>query len=182
MEANKQVYVIINLIITTVIFSIFVLPKYQESSNIETKLIKDQYQYESRVNYYANISDVLNKIEKNKDALEKIDSALPSEFSLAPVVYFFENTAEESGLAVRSITFSKQQIVSKSSANENIKNILFRVDLSGSYDGLKKFLYSLEESSRIFEVSSISFSAGQVSKSNVLKSYDFSLSVKTQTY
>ena len=182
MEINKPISVIIVLVITVVLFSLFVFPKYQESKSMEVELVQKQLQYESRVDYYLKLSDILNKIEQNQDALGKINSALPSDFSLAPIVYFIDKKSEESGLIVKSITFSQQQNELEGFSNQNIKRILFKVDLSGSYDGLKKFLSSVEKSSRLFEVSSISFSTGQLVSPKSSKVYEFSLSLQTHTY
>mgnify|MGYP003393844967 CR=1 FL=1 len=182
MEINKPLYVILVLIVAGFLFSFFVLPKYQESKNMELTLYQKQVQYESRFNFYSKLEDILASIEQNKDALDKINSALPKEFSLANVVYFFNQKADESGLSLKSIGFSEQNLTSSQKNTQNINDVLFAVNLSGSYDGLKEFLYSVESSSRIFEVNSIAFSSGQGTEAISSKGYDFSLIIKTHTY
>ena len=73
--------------------------------------------------------------------------------------------------------------------DQEIKNIVLMVDVSGSYQGLKNFLHSLERSARIFQVNTISFAPlefsspeGLTSAADQIKTYDFKLEIKTQTY
>ncbi|MEK7664056.1 MAG: type 4a pilus biogenesis protein PilO [Patescibacteria group bacterium] len=189
MEINKPVSIIIILIITLVIFFLFVLPKYQESKDLEIELAKKQFQYEKRVDYYLKLSDILNQIEQKKDILGKIDTALPSNIELAPLFYFFEQKTKDSGLLIKSLTFSQPEELVQISAKDRdkeIKDIVFRADLYGSYQSLKKFLYYLENSARLFEVNSISLTSDQSSDSGPLKiiskSYDFTLEITTHAY
>lgn len=62
-----------------------------------------------------------------------------------------------------------------------VKKAVFIVDVSGSYQGLKTFLRSIDTSSRIFETDSITFASGQTLASNKL-STDFVLEIVTHTY
>jgi len=189
MEINKPVSIMITLVVSLFIIYLFVLPKYQESRSLEVELVNKQAQYEGRVDYYVKLSDTLEELEQKQDVLNKIESALPSNFAIAPVVYFLQEKAKEAKLEVKSISFSRQQPyrqVSSEDSNQKIKNVMFRADLTGSYQSLKNFIFYLEKSTRIFEVNSISFTGGQVSDSklskNILQEYDFALEIETHTY
>lgn len=192
MEINKPVSAIIVLIIALMVFFLFALPKYQESNELETELAQKEARYEGLVNYNLTLSNLLKSIEEKQDVLAKIDSALPPDPSLAPIVYFVQQKADQSQLAVKSITFSQVapqvygQVLSQDSNNKEVKSIIFSVDIFGSYQGLKKFLLSLERSSRLFEVNSIAFGSealnGTAKSKNALQAYDFKLEIKTQAY
>lgn len=189
MEINKLASLIIVLIITLFIFFLFVVPKYQESVELEAELVKKQTQYENKTNYYLKLAETLRDIEQKKDVLEKIDSALPPDFSLAPVIYFLQEKSKEAGLTVRSVSFSQQEASGKTlkaDQKERVKNIILKAYLTGNYQGLKKLLSYLEGSARLFEVKSISFAAGFLKDSgrpqNKLQTHDFTLDIETHTY
>ena len=189
---NKPVSTIIVIIIITILIFLFVIPKYQESRDLQTKLYEKQATYNGESAYYAKLSELVKDIESRKDVLEKIDSALPPDTSFAPLLYFLQKKGDESGLVVKSVTFSQAlqgpygQVLQESS-DKKIKNVMFTLNLSGNYQGLKKFLASLEKSARLFQVDDISFLSqeplrGTTQLQSKLQVYDFKLDVKTQTY
>ena len=74
-----------------------------------------------------------------------------------------------------------------------LKDIVFSMDLLGDYSSLENLLISLEKSSRIFEVTSISFGStphnlGLQSVSvchsqfQIQQTYNFNLQIKTHSY
>lgn len=198
MEINKPITTIIILIITLLLVFLFLVPKYQESRDLKTTFAKKQAEYSGKSAYFAEISKIIEDIDGRKYILEKIDSALPSKFSFAQLIYFLQKKGAEAGIVNKSIIFSQ---VSPASLEQNSSvtfnrelnakepnNITITLDLSGSYQAFKKFLSSLEKSSRLFEVESISFtSASKSSKESVksqnqLPTYNFKLVITTHTY
>lgn len=160
------------------------LPKYQKSNDLQNNLAQKQAEYNGKSIYYAKIAEIIEIIEGKKDTLEKINSALPSNFSIASLVYFFQKKGSEVGLVVKSITLSQ---ISIPTSEERFKNIIFKVNLSGNYQGLKNFLSSLDKSARLFEVNYISFISSEISQSlkqskNQQQTYDFQLEVQTHAY
>jgi Tfp pilus assembly protein PilO len=184
MEINKFISAAIIFVIALALIFLFVLPKYEESVSLQDTLVKKQIDYNNKYVYYAKILDAAKMIEENKDSLEKIHSALPSEVSLAPLIYFLQKKGGDAGLHVISVDFSQ---FSPTSSVDQIKNITLNIKVSGSYEGLKSFLSSLETSARLFEVDSISFASAAVAQDvklgqNPLRTYDFNLVVRTHTY
>ncbi len=184
MNFNKTFTIVIIFVVTLLVAILFAVPKYQESSSLENKLAQNQAKYDADANYYAKIASLAKDIEDKKDLLEKINIALPANSSLAPLVYFFQKKGAESGLVVKSVVMAKN---SSSGDNKEIKDIIFTLNVLGNYQGLKKFLTSLDSSARLFEVNAISFkapiSSQDVSKSkNQQQSYDFQLEVETHSY
>jgi len=197
MEINKPVAIIILLIINSILIFLFIVPKYQESNELQASLVKKQAEYDGRSDYSVKLLRILKDIEGRKDTLEKINSALPSDFSLSPVVYFLQKKATENQLTVKSIIFQSQNLPEISSQvhdytlpatkEKEVKNVTLAINLSGSYQGFKNFLYSLDKSTRLFQVSSISFSSPQslsgLAYSPVeFQTYNFKLEVKVFTY
>ncbi len=182
MQTKKVITTIMLLMITLVLTFLFVVPKYQEIQDLEVLLAEKQMQYDVQSDYYNKVLGMVRSIESRQDAIKKVNEALPSEFSVAPLLYFFQKKGSESGLTVKSITFSDiiQSSSNQAPANaqkKELKHITFAMSLSGSYQNLKKFLSSLEKSERLFEVETVSFNS-PLSSSN----YDVKLEVKTHTY
>lgn len=193
MEANKPITIVILLVIGLVIIFLFVIPKYQESNALQGDLIQAQFQYDNQADYYQRVSKILSSIKSKQDSLEKMNSALPSEAALAPIVSFLQRKAVENGLTMKSVVFSKEtptaygQLYPADSGDATIKDLTFAVNLSGQYQGLRNFLSALDRSARLFEVNIISFSALEPSQTlppqkNILQMYHFQIEVKTHTY
>ncbi|KKP42230.1 MAG: hypothetical protein UR31_C0017G0009 [Parcubacteria group bacterium GW2011_GWA2_33_14] len=190
MEINKPITSIILIVIIAILIFLFVLPKYQESRALQITLVEKQAEYNGKSVYYAKISDLLLGIENRKDELEKINSSLPPDLFISPLIYFFEKKGSENGLIVKSIVFSELSPISlekNSSLNtkKGVRNITFTIDILGNYQGLKNFLYSLERSSRLFQVNTISFASTESlgsKKSSQLPAYNFKLEVTTHSY
>ena len=168
------------LAVTFAVVVLFVMPLYQESGDLQRELIQRQAQYEARVDYYLGLTDLLGEIEDRQEALVKVNNALPDQFDMAPIVFFLQQKATQSGLLMQSVNFSE---VASSNQEEDgdsssqLKKVDFTLNINGGYQGLKGFLASLERSSRIFDVQSIIFS-----NSGEVGAYDFALGVTTNTY
>ena len=192
MDINKPISAITIFIVTLVLVSLFVYPKYQESVESQNILIGKEPEYNNKSEYFTKILNILKDLNERQDALKKVDSALPSGFSFAPLVYFLQQKSSENGLIITSISFSQISQVSSdrlalNSPKQQIKDINFRIDLLGGYQGLKNFLYSLEKSARLLEVNTISFASlqsleGGPKSQNQLQIYDFKLDLRTHTY
>src|SRR5687768_9622517 len=100
MAVSKTLLVVIIVVISLVIFSFFVVPKYQESVALEAGLMQRRAQYDGRIDYYLKLSQVLGDIEQREDVLQKINDALPAGFSVYSTIDFFQEQAKESGMTV----------------------------------------------------------------------------------
>lgn len=192
MEFNKPISAVVILIIAFLCIFLFALPKYKQSVAMQIKEGDLQAEYNGKELYYAKLAELLKEVTDRQEALGKINSALPKEVSLAPLVSFFQKKAAENGLNLKSIVFSPASLAgpamsaAKSSSRE-VRPVGFSLNVSGGYLGLKNFLAALESSSRIFQVESIYFTSSLAQQSSVksrnqLTVYDFRLEVKTYTY
>jgi Tfp pilus assembly protein PilO len=156
MEIDKPVTSVIVIIITLILVFLFVMPKYQEFLDLRQKLGEKVAEYQADIEYYAKINEIYNTLQANKDLVAKIDSALPPEQQLAPLLYFFQEKGLANAMTVENLNLVR---VSKPTTDKGVRDIVFSLAIYGNYEGLKNFLDSIENSSRIFEVNTLSFSA-----------------------
>ncbi|OGZ69158.1 MAG: hypothetical protein A3D35_03005 [Candidatus Staskawiczbacteria bacterium RIFCSPHIGHO2_02_FULL_34_9] len=153
MKANNLIIAIILLIAGFAIIFFSIVPKYLEYSDLSASLSETQSQYINKLDYYKKLTDVISKIKSNEDFINKMNSALPETDSTANIISFLQSESDKYNLKIQSISFSK----TSQPTNTDIKNINFTLDLYGQYYDFKKFLDSVDKSSRLFEVYNISF-------------------------
>ena len=69
--------------------------------------------------------------------------------------------------------------------DNGIKNMMVTVTISGTYQGLRNFIVSLEKSARLFDIKTVSLSPVEGLNSRTqsqLKQYDMKLEVTTHAY
>lgn len=178
----------IALIIFVIILLIFflVVPEYKKFTALRSELGEKKAEYNAMRDYYAEIVKVYYALKNHEDDIKKIDSALPEEPELGKIIYFIEKNAADSGMIVKDLFLSKISNAKPGTKDTSARDIVFSVDLLGEYSSLGNFINSLEKSSRIFEVSNISFKSGtQVEASARLRTdraYSFNLQIKTHSY
>lgn len=129
----------------------FVWPKYQEYSLLKAQI-------EEKKDRLASGEQALDQLEKTQEMVsarqsdfDKLQAALPQDAGL-PVVYdHVQKLGGESGLVVTSIEGSAAEDPVK-----ELETLVFRVELIGSYEGLKSFLVEAKRSSRILNVNTLS--------------------------
>lgn len=154
MSVNKPISSAIILIITAIVILLFAVPKYRESIVLQSYIVKKQSEYDYQLSQYLNTSKIVNAIESRLDVLEKINSALPSDYSVAPIVNFIQTQALKEKMIVQSIEFLPDSAVELKFPNQ-IKEMNFNLSLSGTYQGFKNFLSTMEQSDRLFQTNSI---------------------------
>jgi Tfp pilus assembly protein PilO len=189
MEIHKPITIIIFLILTVILTFLFVVPKYQEYQELTMKILESHAQYSGESIYYARVSDVLLGLETRKEVLDKIQGSLPNSFSLGPVVDFIQQKGTENNVKITSVMFSQISPLSLdqvpyAKAVGEIKNSAFTASVTGSYQGLKNFLSAMDNSARLFEMDSVSFSKiDSISTArNRVQEYVLKLEVKTHSY
>jgi len=194
MKVDRPITIAIIIFIIVLLMYFFVVPRYNEFKDYQVKLSKAEAEYNGKFAYYSDVSRVFRELEDRKESLEKIENAIPVKSQLADLIYFFQQKGTESGLIVKNILLNK---VSPITSESNIKEIVFSLDIMGSYQSLKNFLFSLENSSRLFEVGNISFGSQRSGQSSEKTSttkplptqsgssqeiYSFKLEIKTHSY
>lgn len=167
--------IIIALILVVILFLVFllVLPEYNEFKDLQVKLGEKKAESAQKYDYYDAVAKAYYELESKKEELSNIDSALPKISDMGSVMYFLNETAKESNLMVQNLFLTKSNTGAGPSV---VKSINFSMDLSGDYQALKDFILKLEESSRVFEITSISF------RSSSGPPYKFTMQIKTNSY
>lgn len=186
---NKPAIIIIFLVIAAVLAFLFVAPKYQEYHQLQARIREKEAKFSGESIYFARISDILAGLESRLGVLDKIQSALPADVSVAPLVDFLQKKGSENGISITSVVFSQLSglalgQIPQASVPGQAKDILFTVNATGSYQGLKGFLMAMDNSARLFEMESVSFSpAGTAGAArNRAQEYSLKLEVKTHSH
>lgn len=183
MEIKRPIIIILITVATLLLIFLLVSPKYKEFKDSQIKLSALETEYNSKYAYFAEITDIYNKLQLRKESLAKVDDALPATPKFSNLVYFTQKKASENGLVIKDLVFTK---VSSPASGSKVREIVFSVNLLGSYDSLKSFIRALEKSSNLIEITSISFgsqSSIAASPSSTTSSvYQFSLDLKTHSY
>ena len=162
---------ILFLMTALVIFSIFIWPEYQRIKSLETKIEEINYQIKNQEDYLSYLKDIDKKIKEEYSVkISLIDYALPEDPNLPLLYDFMFKTCSQNGLILTSISND----VSEPKDEETGKTSL-GLELSGTYSSFKDFISALENSARIFEIESISFSSPEE------KDLPFDFNLKTMT-
>lgn len=149
--------------ITSILFSglaifllslFFIAPKYQEFQSVNLELKEKRAEFKFIKEYYNGLAEQEEILEQNREAFDKISSAIPEDSFLPSIFHFTSKTAIETGLVIKSI--GKFSIASQKD-RPDLKEISIEITLNGTYSALKNFLSDLEVTSRIIEVENIKF-------------------------
>lgn len=185
MEIDKPTIIAIILLAVILLSFFLVVPKYKQFKDFQMQVGIKTAEYENKYAYYSEIARLTRELENRKDILDKIDIALPSDPTYSSIVYFLQKKAGENGIFLKSVNLSKGLLAEQ----EGVKEIGFSLNMMGDYTSLKNFIDSLEGSSRIFELNSISFSSAinpqqetKSSETGGAEAYSFQVQIKTNSY
>jgi Tfp pilus assembly protein PilO len=194
MKLNRPITTAIILLVVVLLIFFLVWPEYNTFKVLRQELGEKRAEYNAKFEYYSAISKAYQDLQTRKDDLKKIDNALPLDSNLGYLVYFFQKKAEESGIIIDNVYLTKANKPTEGQIGE----IVFSMSLSGNYNSLENYIISLEKSSRIFEVSTISFNYASETQNGSSSStkgalpaiggvqssqpYSFNLEVKTYSY
>ncbi len=163
-----------------------VTPVYKQFNILQLNLAEKKAEFNAKYEYYADIAKKYDDLQGRKDEVAKVDDALPENADFGQLMYYLQQKANDSGLLLRNIVLSQS---AKAGEQKQVKDISFSLQCFGNYAALKNFVTTLERSSRIFEVSSISFGSAaqqatpltgaQLQSQNA---FNFSLQIKTHSY
>lgn len=164
--------------ITLFLGVIFLWPNYQKYQNLRTEIKYKEIEIGNEAKYYEKLKSLSESLANQKDEVEKLNSALPSGPAMVPDLFkFLQKTSSENGLVVKEISTS---LAKKAVDNPAISDILLKIKLYGSYSSFKNFLQALENSSRLIEVETISFSSPK--KEDESQLFTFDVGIKAHSY
>jgi Tfp pilus assembly protein PilO len=172
---NKPIISIICVIVAIIFIVGAVIPKYQSLQNKNELVVAKELDLQNRSNYYAEIAQISEELKNYADTISKIDSALPASFSVPSIYNFFQEIAASSGMTLKQISgISSDSSLDSSGLKENTLSL----SLVGFYPDFKGLLNVMENSARLIEVTSISFS----SSGDETSPFTFNVGVKFYSY
>ena len=204
MQIDRPITIALILFAILLLVFFVVMPEYRTFRSLQLELGKKTAEYIAEHDYYAAIGRTYFDLQSRQDDLKKIDDALPQDSRLGKVIYFLQKAATDNGMMVKGLFLSKSAPNNFSNKSvTKVNDIVFSLNVLGDYPSLEKFMITLEQSSRIFEVTTISFSSmapptplatsavsgiattpeqAQAQQIQVQQTYDFNLSITTHSY
>lgn len=185
------IFIVVLFLIILTGGGLLIWPKTQESKTLQNDIKVKKGEIEQAKNYFKKLGELKIQMETDYlDELSKIGAALPSDASVAMPSFlkFLQETAGQAGLTLKSISPSSDV----SATEEGIKELKVELSVEGSYAAFKNFLLALENSARLIEVESISFSLAPAPRPGVAfpqglppvgpSSSSFSVQIKAFSY
>ena len=209
MQIDRPIVSALILFIILLLVFFLVVPEYKTFGKLRTEFSEKRAEYNAEFDYYAAIAKAHSDLQSRQDDIKKIDDALPHDSDIGNLIYFFQEIAKENGMIFKDLFLSKTSSSKTSSSaprsnsaqsglNNKVKDMVFSIDLIGSYPSLGSFIISLEKSSRLFEITNISFGSTNSQLSQLSQPsqpsqplqpqlqtqqiYNFSLQIKTHSY
>lgn len=104
----------------------------------------------------ARLAELENKVESRKDALERLELALPAGRDIAAAVAIFEEMANVNGLVLRNVQLS-EPAATKTGSKPMVEVLNVQLKLEGRYLALQNFLEDIETTFPLMDVVNISF-------------------------
>ena len=177
MQADRPISIAVILFASLMIAFFLVTPEYNKFKNLRADLGQKMAEFKAQHDYYASVDRAYFDLQSRKDDVSKIDDALSQNPAIGQLVYALQKYAGDSGMIVKNLSLSKASSNSDKQLSSKVKDIVFSMDLSGSYSALGNFISTLERSAKIFEVINISFSSSASSSLG-----NFNVQIKTYSY
>jgi len=189
--SKKTIFILISLVLSVVLILVFVKPLWGSVRVLRTEMAKQEQRVESVEELLVKAQELEQKYQDMGGDVDKISLALPKEKDLPYLITQFETLASNNGLLLESVNFQgveKEESVKKrerkSSEQKGIagdfSHTPIKLTLSGSYEGLKGYLESLESNVRLMDVGAISFDKEEKGEESSLIGFDifdFSLDI-----
>lgn len=151
------------------------MKKVYEMLNVaKTEESQMQSNIEKEKEMLANIEKILEARNGETSEAKKVFEALPDEDALPIFISQISALSKDSGLILLAIdpSNSKSTNYKTNGGSQGINTMDVSLKLTGSYEGFKNFIKSIESLSRYVDISSASIEANKTSQSNLF--YDFS--------
>jgi Tfp pilus assembly protein PilO len=147
---KENFYSIFFILISVLLFFLFISPKQTSLSILNSQLLQKRYELETLDKYFQEILKTSEKLKNYQEEISKIDSALPDDPSIPLLFNFLQKSSSQSGLLLEnigSINLNEEGRLKKWTTNFKLK---------GDYPSLKNFISILERSARLIRVDKIS--------------------------
>jgi Tfp pilus assembly protein PilO len=153
--------VITGLILSIALGLILVFPAHQKFQETKESLQRASGELQSHRDYQSKLETIKNELDRKEELVAKVISALPDEADIPSFLNFLDSAAGSSGVSIESISWQEtdapRQKTEAGVPKERTKSYTVNLNFSASYFAFKNFLYTLESSARLIEVSRVDF-------------------------
>lgn len=181
MQKYLSIIILIALILLAALGGYFFWwPKYQEFSAKKQELESKDRATKQREEYLVGLENLSKKLLERQQEVFKVETALPSQPSVAALFNFLNKASSENGLIVENTDIG--QLYNLGETGQGIQNMPFEMSFSGSYSSFKNFLSSIYFNSRLIEVSSIKFFSPEKPEKEKGNLFTFDLKLQAHSY
>ncbi len=162
------VLLVIN-ILAYALMSLLVTPKV---SALERRFIEEQAQVRSLRQLHSSAASPQELFRHNRDDLEKFREFIPHKGQFTALIQELFSLAQGAGLTINQVNYDPRPI-----PGERLLQYGLNFAVTGDYGQIKRFVFSLEQSSRLIAIEQISLSGAAVDGQNRV-----SLNLRLSTY
>lgn len=144
-------------------YMMFVQPVYDEIGTLRAQLADRQTNLQTRTDAAAQLKKLLDQYGGKQQAFDQMTLALPESPDTAVLLAQLQGAAVASKISLASLEYSQQSTLQSSQGAQNKNSTLqpigtvgFQVTATGTYDGVLQFISSLEQSTRLMDIKSLS--------------------------
>lgn len=149
-------------------------PRYLDLNLLRFQVAQKRLELQTKAEYFDNLRGLSLKLKWYNEQLAKMDSALPDFLDLPDVLNFVQRESAVNGLILEDVGLAGTFPLSPGS---KIKKTSLDISLSGFYPSFLNFLSVLQESARLIDPETISFSVPEEGEL-----YSFRLKIKFHSY
>lgn len=161
------IYTTILIVATVLVIMFLAIPSFKKLKTNSYNFAAANSNYTDGAKYITDIETAYAKLEANQNAVDLLNTASPTSPDIAGALVQIDGLTSESGLNLNALTPSWGE-------NGEIK---ISAIVSGSYDGLEKFLQGLENNLRPFQISTISVTAYEGSDGQILTAGNYAIEI-----
>jgi Tfp pilus assembly protein PilO len=173
---NYLISIFVILIITLGLLQFLVLPPYEQFMSLRLQLDQKETELQNRSTHLSEMINLSQKLKQDQITLAKISSSLPFRTDVPSLFRFIQQKSSETGMILKDIAFQKALLPeADKKASGEIGEITFSATVNGSFQNFVSFLQQIEDSSRLFKITSIGLKQEGETRENVRNVFHLSL-------
>jgi len=147
--------ILINIILAVLIGGFFFYPRYQDYKEASLNARNKEKELANYQSFVQKMRSIDQELKQNQELVAKVDSAIPNNSQISSFLKFLGDTAKDTGISLEDVSWAECPVSKKEEQIAKQYNV--KLQVSGSYFSFKNFLFVLEHTARLVEVSKMSF-------------------------
>lgn len=176
----KGILPVIAVVIAGALFYFFIDPTYTEIKTLRVEEATLNAALSRALELQATRDQLISRYNTfAPEDLARLEKLLPDHVDNVRLVLDMDGIASQYGMRIRNVAIEKQEEKKKARAQQvgpderTYESMLLSFTVNGDYDTFRTFLSNLEESLRLVDVETVSFSASDTDF------YDFTIGLRT---